>query len=92
MSRKEKLYTKLFAIPPPKNFHWDDLIVLMNRYGFKSSCQGGSHYTFEHTSGFRFNMSKTHPSGILKYYQIRDAKDALEYIGAKDEPQDYQKR
>ncbi len=35
---------------------------------------------FEHTSGFRFGMSKTHPSGILKDYQVRDAKKALKYI------------
>lgn len=35
---------------------------------------------FEHTSGFRFRMSKTHPSGILKSYQIHDAKNALKYI------------
>ena len=36
---------------------------------------------FEHTSGFRFRMSKTHPSGILKAYQVRDAKKALKHIG-----------
>jgi len=37
---------------------------------------------FEHTNGFRFSMSKTHPSGILKTYQVRDAKKALNNIGA----------
>jgi hypothetical protein len=26
-------------------------------------------------------MSKTHPSGILKAYQVRDAKKALRHIG-----------
>lgn len=36
---------------------------------------------FEHTSGFRFSMSKTHPSGILKSYQVRDAKNVLKHIG-----------
>jgi hypothetical protein len=35
----------------------------------------------EHTSGFRFFISKTHPSGILRPYQIRDAKEALQHVG-----------
>jgi len=82
MSKKDKLLTKLCAIPPPKDFPWHDLITLTSQFGFKNSCQGGSHYIFEHTTGFRFSMSKTHPGGILKTYQIRDAKNALKHIGA----------
>lgn len=81
MSKKEKLLAKLCAAPSPKDFSWDDLIRLMGNFGFKNSCGGGSHYMFEHTSGFRFRMSKTHPSGILKSYQIHDAKNALKYLG-----------
>lgn len=49
----------------------------MRQAEFKESCEGGSHYTFEHKSGFRFGMSKTHPSGLLKKYQIDGAKEAL---------------
>lgn len=81
MSKKEKLLNKLCATPPPKDFTWEDMVTLMRRFEFKETCNGGSHYTFEHTSGFRLCMSKTHPSGILKTYQIRDAKDALRQIG-----------
>jgi len=81
MSKKEKLLAKFCASPPPKDFPWHDLITLMGYFGFKNTCGGGSHYMFEHSSGFRFRMSKTHPSGILKAYQIRDAKKALKYIG-----------
>jgi predicted RNA binding protein YcfA (HicA-like mRNA interferase family) len=80
MSKKEKLLAKLCARPSPKDFPWDDLIKLMGYFGFKSTCGGGSHYMFEHSSGFRFSMSKTHPSGILKPYQVRDTKKALKYI------------
>jgi predicted RNA binding protein YcfA (HicA-like mRNA interferase family) len=79
-SKKDKLLAKLCASPSPRDFPWHDLISLMSNYGFKSTCSGGSHYTFEHTSGFRFSMSKTHPSGILKTYQVRDAKNALRHI------------
>lgn len=81
MSKKEKLLAKLCASPSPKDFPWQDLITLMGYFGFESTCGGGSHYLFEHTSGFRFSMSKTHPSGILKAYQVRDAKKALKNIG-----------
>lgn len=81
MSKKEKLLAKLSASPSPKDFPWHDLVTLMVYYGFESTCGGGSHYMFEHSSGFRFRMSKTHPSGILKTYQVRDAKNALKHIG-----------
>lgn len=81
MSKKEKLQQKLFATPPPKDFTWEELVVVMQRANFSESCGGGSHYTFEHTSGYRFQMSKTHPSGILKRYQVDAAKDALVNIG-----------
>ncbi|MGR0480468.1 MAG: type II toxin-antitoxin system HicA family toxin [Candidatus Electronema sp. V4] len=81
MAKKEKLKAKLCATPSPKDFPWQDLVTLMESFGFKHTCSGGSHYMFEHESGYRFSMSKTHPSGILKVYQIRDAKKALKHIG-----------
>jgi hypothetical protein len=52
MSKKEKLLVKLCASPSPKNFHWHDLLALMGYFGFESTCGGGSHYMFEHSSGF----------------------------------------
>jgi len=81
MSKKEKLLAKLCASPEPKDFAWYDFITLMRHFGFKNTCSGGSHYMFEHKSGFRFGMSKTHPSGVLKSYQVRNAKNALRHIG-----------
>lgn len=81
MSRKEKQVRKLFAIPPPKGFTWDELLTVMRGAGFVESCNGGSHYTFEHTNGYRISMSKTHPDGILKLYQVKAAKEALNTVG-----------
>lgn len=81
MSKKEKQRLKLFAIPPPKDFTWEELVTVMRSAGFIESCYGGSHYTFEHTNGYRFGMSKTHPSGILKQYQVKAAKEALVAVG-----------
>lgn len=81
MSKKDKRISRLCAIPPPKDFSWIELVALMKGAGFREYCDGGSHYTFEHTNGFSFGMSKTHPSGILKRYQIDSAKEALRTVG-----------
>lgn len=81
MSKKDKLLNKLFATPPPKGFAWDDLITVMTRAEFSNDCDGGSHYTFEHRNGLRLTMSKTHPSGLLKPYQVKAAKEAIECTG-----------
>ncbi len=83
MGKKKKLLKKLFANPAPKSFRWGELITLTKQHGFKNSCQGGgSHYMFEHEhTGLRFSMSKTHPSGLLKAYQVKQAMKALREIG-----------
>lgn len=84
MSRKEKLLAWLYRFPPPKDFSWEELVTLMRQAAFTEHCDGGSHYLFEHAGGFRFSMSRTHPSGVLKRYQINDAKAALEAVGIKE--------
>jgi len=85
MSRKDKLLGRLTARPVPKDFSWDDFVTVMTQCGFVSRCGGGSHYTFEHTSEFRFSASKTHPSGILKAYQVKAAVEALKKVGVIDD-------
>lgn len=49
----------------------------MRRKGFVESCNDGSHYIFQHQSGKTFRASKPHPSGIMKRYQIDEAKEAI---------------
>jgi hypothetical protein len=92
MSRKEKLLLRLYRFPPPKDFSWEELATLMRHADFQAHCNGGSHFLFEHTSGFRFSISKTHPSGILKRYQLEDAKAALEAVGFMSGSYDEQER
>jgi len=82
MSQKEKRLLRLLKDPPVKDFTWEELISVMRAAGFRESCSGGSHYDFEHTSGFSFHASKTHPSGLLKVYQIKEARAALKQVGA----------
>lgn len=83
MSKKSKLLDKLCGSPSPKDFRWDDVVSIFQQAGFEVECSGGSHYTFEHTkTGFKYFMSKTHPSGILKGYQVKNSIEALTQVGA----------
>ena len=88
VSKKDKLLSRLFATPPPKGFAWGDLVTVMTRAGFSKHCDSGSHYIFEHSSGLRFSMSKTHPSGLLKSYQVKNAREALQQVGGAPEEKD----
>lgn len=81
MSRREKLEQRLRRKPSPKDFTWDDWVTLAKGYGFTVHCQGGSHHTFFHeATGFIVKMSKTHPSGLLKQYQIDAAIETITKI------------
>ena len=88
MSKKDKLLAKLYSKPSPKSFSWEDLITLMIRAGFDNRCEGGSHYMFEHSTGRLVGLSKTHPSGILKAYQVKVVKEALASVGESQEKND----
>lgn len=83
MSRKIKLLERLRKKPSPKDFTWEEFITLMRQFGFTETCKSGSHYMFEHSSGYKFGMSKTHPSGILKMYQITEAINAIDHVSKK---------
>lgn len=80
MSKKDKLLDRLFANPAPTDFEWEKMITLMIQHEFTPSCSGGSHHTFQHVSGYTFKLSKTHPSGILKAYQVRAVREALQTV------------
>lgn len=80
MSKKEKRLVRLFGVPPPTDFTWSELLSVMDAANFTNHCDGGSHYIFEHVDGYRFSISKTHPSGILLRYQIKDVKEALQSV------------
>ncbi len=82
MAKREKQLQKLFANPAPKDFTWQELLTVMRAAGYSEKCTSGSHYMFEHLNGHRFWASKTHPSGLLKAYQVSAVKDALIFVGA----------
>nr|DAR86398.1 MAG TPA: hypothetical protein [Caudoviricetes sp.] len=85
MSQAEKLLAKLLRKPTPKDFTWDELCIILTRYGFeleKTGQSGGSARRFVHTSGINFRAHEPHPSNILKKYQIDAAITALKQVGA----------
>lgn len=82
MSKRDKLLSRLVGPPTPRDFPWNDLLTLMGRFGFAHRCSGGSHFIFEHDSGFRLTVSRTHPGGVLKAYQVKDVLQALIHVGA----------
>ena len=84
MPKRDKLLLRLAARPAPKDFSWDELLTVMRRCGFESRCDGGSHYMFEHATGLRLGVSRTHPGGTLKAYQIKSVLEALARVDALD--------
>lgn len=85
MSKKLKLYARLAKKPAPVDYRWDDAVTLLMHHGFTATCSGGSHHIFQHTGGLTFTMSKTHPGGLLKPYQVKATLDALHKV-SKSKP------
>ena len=72
MSRKEKLIARLLTYP--KDFTWDELLVLLSFLGFeekKKGKTGGSRRKFIHKASLSMiNLHEPHPRKILKSYAI----------------------
>ena len=83
VSKTDKLLGKLRSKPAPTDFRRSDLVTLMKKYEFEVSCdKGGSHYSFWHKeSDHSLTISRSHPDGILKKYQVVAALNALDHIG-----------
>jgi predicted RNA binding protein YcfA (HicA-like mRNA interferase family) len=78
MSKREKRIARLRS--RPKDFTWQELIDVLSDAGYKGFCRGGSHYVFHHPVAMPFAMSKTHPAGILKAYQVKLAIEVLDQL------------
>lgn len=84
MSKPDKLLAKLRRKPAPNDFRWEDLVTLMESFGFKVSCSGGSHHRFMHPSGYLYRTSRPHPSGLLLAWQIKDALEAIDNVSQRN--------
>jgi len=78
MSQKEKLIARFLSMP--SDFHCDEMVKLLGYFDFKEIKKGktsGSRVKFINKDGVPLMMHKPHPTGILKYYQLKQIKEAL---------------
>lgn len=82
MSVTKKLLDKLTTEPPPRNFHWDDLVSLLRRLGYQEITGSGSRRKFIHSgTNHILILHEPHPHHDLKIYQVRIVVDALKRNG-----------
>lgn len=65
----------------PSDFHYDEMVKLLGYFGFtevKTGKTSGSRVRSINSKGVLLMMHKPHPTGILKYYQLKQAKEVLE--------------
>jgi len=83
LAKQDKLIEKLYKIPPPTDFKWDDFVTLMNRIGF--TCEfngnGSSHCTFYKDPLKPLLFKRPHPRKELSVGYVRKAKEYFNEIG-----------
>lgn len=84
MSKKQKLRDRFHKKPSPKDFRWGELETMMSGYGFSWDESGGGshgHFVFDDDKNKVIDISKPHPNGILRQYQIDGIKEKLSEWG-----------
>ena len=83
MGTHEKLLQRF--IRQPKDFTWDELTRLLQKYGYEQNNKGktsGSRIVFEkEDSSISLDLHKPHPKNILKPYHMKDVFKFLKKIG-----------
>jgi predicted RNA binding protein YcfA (HicA-like mRNA interferase family) len=82
MSRKDKLIQRFLA--RPKDFSWEELLVLLSKFGFEevsTGKTGGSRRRFANADAVVITLHKPHPRNILKTYQIDQIIEVLRQEG-----------
>ncbi len=69
MSKIDKLIAKLLS--NPKGFSWDELVKVMNHFGFEIKTGNGSRRAFVSEGNGVIYLHEPHPQKILKPYQIK---------------------
>ncbi len=82
MSRKEKLLSRIFAIP--SDFTWSELRTLLAQLGWQEVQGSGSRVKFDNGNpADRLNLHKPHPGNIVKKYALKQVVEKLESKGFK---------
>lgn len=78
MSKREKLLSRIFSTPYPRDVRFEDLSTALRGLGFvlHEQAGGSSHkYFVREINGNeeqRIDTSRPHPSGIMKTYQLKE--------------------
>jgi predicted RNA binding protein YcfA (HicA-like mRNA interferase family) len=75
MSTIEKLIARFTN--KPRDFSWQELIRLLNHFGYIEITGSGSKRKFVHTQYATIRLHEPHPRSILKKYQIDQIYAAL---------------
>lgn len=85
MSRIEKIITKFWRTPSPKDLSWEEFVKVCAYYGFiplerksgRKRSGGSSRKFFHEATGRILHLHKRHPDPTLLVYQIEDAREIL---------------
>lgn len=84
MSRHEKLLKRLLS--RPKDFEWDEAVMLLSRYGYEVLTGDGSRRKFRHRDTNQLIIVHVpHPQKEIKRYSIDDMISTLKEGGYLDE-------
>jgi len=79
MSKIDKIMKKFNS--NPKDFTWDELLKLLNHYGYieinKKGKTGGSRRKFANKNQTIISLHEPHPQKIIKPYVIKQIKEHL---------------
>lgn len=83
MSKVDKALKRLCGNPKPKDFMWDELVLVVTNHGFvEQPSGGGSGRKFIHVnSGYPLSLHKRHPKPYLLAYEVVAAVKALKETG-----------
>ena len=77
MSQKDKLIERFKKLP--NDFTYDELVSLLNYFGYKECSNNGSKRAFIHSPDNQtIYLHEPHPGNIMKKYALKDVKQILE--------------
>ena len=84
MSKNQKRQEKLTKTPPPNDFRWDELTVVMSDLGFDFDSSGGGshgHFVLRVDKDKTISTYRPHPSGVMYAVQIKEIVKKLKEWG-----------
>ena len=84
MSKKQKLSNRFLQVPPIKDFRWEELISVMDHFGFDLDTSGGGshgHFVMRNDADKVIDIYRPHPHGIMYGTQLKEITTKLREWG-----------